>query len=658
MGRAACLLAVLKREETRLMTETTLESMPEGKIHTILTELLRRTLARIIAEQDAGSGLSDADIDARIHRLEKDSVALKRMARRNDFAPIEPMVAEAAVACNIALGDSIPHDLGRRAVDLIRQLMDLEGRAADGEDARTIAEPLVGHHSTVSVDTFVTSPQVSLSACWSQALKMYPSKSMKGNIDAIAKLALAYFGDVPAPTIRDEDQENFFAWMARLPKDHGKRHGKNRFCRLTPKHPEKYQRTKDDEIAIADLADEEIMRKIRSQNHLSNVEKRALLAEQLTPRLTMQTLKRNRDGLSRMFRAAKDLGCKDAPDAISYKAVGRAVAAAAPDDPLYVRVTRPKLRMPWTEERLRRFLTSPIYTGCFSEHRRWRPGTTIIRDSLYWVPLIVLTIGSRIEEILLLKRSNFVRRNGVDSLAIGLDCDQGGKTEDASRVIPIPQSLLDLGFADWIRGLGDAHGPLLFPEAARRSEIDDLTGPFSKALNRILDALGLGDFDEDFYALRKTLNSMLSAEDVAEGQRQAIAGHKAGTILNRHYTAHRTKELKAAVDRADFQLRIEESAQHGFPVITGCSLSGQDALAVDVTLDDAGEADEIRVINCATKDCVFAFERRDAVTGKALSRADLRKAARCFNDIVGKTSLVLPKHHLKRLAVEHFHALG
>ncbi|MEP6193217.1 MAG: hypothetical protein ABJ231_04935 [Nitratireductor sp.] len=189
---------------------------------------------------------------------------------------------------------------------------------------------------------------MSLSECWSQALKLYPSKSMKGNIDAIAKLALTYFGDVPAPTIRDDDQENFFAWMARLPKDHGKKHGKkhgkNRFCRLTPKHPEKYQRTKDDEIAIADLADEEIMRKIRGHNHLSNVEKRALLAEQLTPRLTMQTLKRNRDGLSRMFRAAKDLGCKNAPDAISYKAVGRAVAAAAPDDPLYVRVTRPKTR--------------------------------------------------------------------------------------------------------------------------------------------------------------------------------------------------------------------------------------------------------------------------------------------------------------------------
>ncbi len=122
-----------------------------------------------------------------------------------------------------------------------------------------------------------------------------------------------------------------------------------------------------------------------------------------------------------------------------------------------------------------------------------------------------MTIGSRIEEILILKRRNFVRRNGVSCLTIGFDPDQGGKTEDSQRVIPIPQLLLDLGFVEWIRDLPENHGPLMFPDAVRRATGSDITSPFSKALNRILESLGLGDFDEDFYAMRKTLSSMLGA---------------------------------------------------------------------------------------------------------------------------------------------------
>ena len=69
--------------------------------------------------------------------------------------------------------------------------------------------------------------------------------------------------------------------------------------------------------------------------------------------------------------------------------------------------------------------------------------------------------------------------NQTYCLAISLDCDQGGKSENAQRVIPIPQLLIDLGFVDWIKNLPEDHGPLLFPDAAARTEIDDLTGPFS-----------------------------------------------------------------------------------------------------------------------------------------------------------------------------------
>ncbi|WP_170347769.1 hypothetical protein [Ruegeria atlantica] len=165
---------------------------------------------------------------------------------------------------------------------------------------------------------------------------------------------------------------------------------------------------------------------IRGRDDISVAEKRVILADNLVPRRTITTIKRDRDGRNRMFKSAKNLGINP-PEALSHKEVEGHIAAQAPNDELYVRVTMPKIQIPWTEERLAKFLTSPIFTGCLSAHRRWKRGKLIIRDATYWVPLIVLTIGSRIEEILLLKCSDIRYRNGDYCFAIGTGPEQPGK---------------------------------------------------------------------------------------------------------------------------------------------------------------------------------------------------------------------------------------
>ncbi len=640
------------------MTDQTRQAISPENIQVILKEILRTELARILYEQDSGPSFDDIEIDTIIARLEQRRMDLKRRARRSDYKEVETCLREAAISVGLDLPGDLPNDLGRRAVNLVRDLLEVEGNALDGEDVRSEAAPLLAQYSNVPVDTFVASKVVLLSNAWDKALQLYPTKAMKCKIDAIGKLAIAYFGDIPIETVSSDKQEAFFVWMSRLPKDHGRKHGKNRFCRDAPKSPEKYNRTKHDEIADADAADKLVFDEVRAKNNISNVEKRALLSERLKPRLTMTTLRVNRDGLNRLFKAAVKLGCEESPVALTYKEVENAVKAAAPADLLYVRVTKPKIRMPWSEERLAAFFTSPLYTGCFSSHRGARPGKVIIRDSLYWVPLIVLTIGSRIEEILILKRRNLVRRNGVSCLSIGLDPDQGGKSEDSQRVIPIPQLLLDLGFDDWVRNLSEDHGPLLFPEAAERATTFNITSPFSKALNRILKSLGLGDFDEDFYAMRKTLSSLLGAADVQEAQRQAIAGHKNGSILTRHYTAHHTRDLKAAVDKADFQLQLKHHPKFNFPIIDSCDLTSGQTFSVEVVLDDRGEAETISVTGAGSTSPLFSFERVDPFTGKDRGQQAIRDAARTFKDLVGDCSMTLPRNALKRAAVEHFHALA
>ena len=146
MVRAAHLLVVLNSEEKRLMaTNATRPTLTPEEVQAHLKELLRAELNRIIQEQDLGhAGIEDLD---------------DRIAKR--------------------------------------ELRGVEADVLDGCDARSEAAPLVARHSELSVDEFVQSEPVLLSAAWGKTFELYPTKSMKGNIDAIGKPAIAFFGDVP-----------------------------------------------------------------------------------------------------------------------------------------------------------------------------------------------------------------------------------------------------------------------------------------------------------------------------------------------------------------------------------------------------------------------------------------------------------------------------
>lgn len=54
----------------------------------------------------------------------------------------------------------------------------------------------------------------------------------------------------------------------------------------------------------------------------------------------------------------------------------------------------------FTAEELKAFFSSPIYSGQMSESRRTVPGTLIIRDGRFWIPLIGLFQGMRATEII------------------------------------------------------------------------------------------------------------------------------------------------------------------------------------------------------------------------------------------------------------------
>ena len=546
-----------------------------GEIDAILTEVARAELARMLVQQD-GDARTQADAEARIAALEERVAELRAAARRRDNQLVEPALRRAAATLSIELPTPVPSSLGRPAAGLVRELAEAEILAEKGEDVARAAEPVVAGQSNGAV----AAAPVPFSLAFEKTAAAAASPDMRRNTEATGKLFLELMSDRPIAALGTAVMEDFLHLVSRLPKTHGKGHGRNRHERIGKEIDKRV------EIAEADAADEAATEPLRDRDHLPMAEKLARLSGLLVPRLTMTTVRRHRDALNRIVKTAVEkLGAAQRDAVPSYKRLEALVRENAPDDELHMRVTQRKTRMPWSQERLQALLTSPIYAGCASPQRRWKPEACIIRDATYWVPLMVMTMGTRVEEVLILKWRNVIRRNGVHCLILGMDPDQSAKTEDSERVVPVPQLLLDLGFVEWVRETAGTDA-LLFPCAARRSAGATLSAAFGKHLRHLLGKLGLADFDEDFYALRMTLSTELARLDVADGRRQALAGHKGGTIINRHYTAHHAADLKRELDRVDLCVRVAHSERHRFPVIAECHLAAEATVDVDVALGD------------------------------------------------------------------------
>ena len=149
-------------------------------------------------------------------------------------------------------------------------------------------------------------------------------------------------------------------------------------------------------MEAADAADADLRAAVERLD-IPEREKRELIRAGLTPRLNMKTLGKHHAFIRAAFIAAKDHldhGGPVMPVVFStFKARAKVMAEteAAEGRSLSQRRRR---RLSWSDERLTTLFTSPIYSGC-RRARRHMKGDEIIRDAIYWCPLIVATAGLR-----------------------------------------------------------------------------------------------------------------------------------------------------------------------------------------------------------------------------------------------------------------------
>lgn len=168
------------------------------------------------------------------------------------------------------------------------------------------------------------------------------------------------------------------------------------------------------------------------------------------------------------------------------------------------------------------------------------------KPNQYWLPLLGLYTGARLNELCQLRLDDVVTVGGIDCIYIrqGSD-DQKLKTITSERLVPIHSQLKRLGFLGYIakqRAEGQAR---VFPELTRHKKHGYSAAP-SKWFARFRMQLSLQG-KKDFHSFRHTLADHLKQKGVSEALVGGILGHQTGGITFSRYGKDFRPEVLAPV---------------------------------------------------------------------------------------------------------------
>ena len=157
---------------------------------------------------------------------------------------------------------------------------------------------------------------------------------------------------------------------------------------------------------------------------------------------------------------------------------------------------------------------------------------------IFWLPLIGVHTGMRINEIGQLLLSDLAIKDGVHCFDVNDEPDQyeeadligelskSVKTEAAKRLVPVHSRLIELGLLDYADALQKAGHKRLFPDLSDEGR-DGPGQPASKQFARHCDRIGLTDKELVFHSFRHGAVGRMRSAGVQKELRMVVVGHSA-----------------------------------------------------------------------------------------------------------------------------------
>lgn len=185
----------------------------------------------------------------------------------------------------------------------------------------------------------------------------------------------------------------------------------------------------------------------------------------------------------------------------------------------------------------------------------------------YWVPLIALYMGMRINEISQLYVEDVVRigEEGEEKmLCFNIAGDREGqhiKTPYARRIMPVHPRLIELGFKDYLRDVLDTGAHHLFPGLTWTAPGPG--NPVSDWFNRthLRGRCGITAKTKTFHGFRHTFATLAASSKVPDPNISELMGHCTGSsTIRRHYIkSSEIRAMKDFLEKIDFP-KFEVSA--------------------------------------------------------------------------------------------------
>jgi len=169
---------------------------------------------------------------------------------------------------------------------------------------------------------------------------------------------------------------------------------------------------------------------------------------------------------------------------------------------------KPKAQFTVPDE-LNRLFRAPLYTGCVDDETGYlKPGPNHPRRARFWVPLLALFHGLRLNEACQLLTADVKERDGIQCLSIEESEDENGQTQkrlknrQSCREVPLHPEMTRLGFLDYVKKrLADSASPRLFPELSQGPK-GGFSECFSKWFGRFVSNVLGSECEATFHSFR------------------------------------------------------------------------------------------------------------------------------------------------------------
>ncbi len=218
------------------------------------------------------------------------------------------------------------------------------------------------------------------------------------------------------------------------------------------------------------------------------------------------------------------------------------------------RVKQQGKKNPFNDTELQQLFSAPVFTGCADDEKGWRiAGNSFPRRAKYWIPIIGLHSGMRLNEICQLQIGDLqILPEGPFFSVIDTD-GKILKSSTSKRLVPIHSNLVALGIIDWIEEMEKVAAPnsSLFPELTSRTSGKRPSDNFSRWFGNLRDSRGLSKSGKSFHSFRHYMTDRLTEQGIRELTIHRLLGWSVKGMLGVYGQGPSNAELINALEKIE-----------------------------------------------------------------------------------------------------------